>query len=101
MSEFITRSEHNESTRRLHRRIDGIDKSSISIKISSENIEKSVNEMHSLFYGTDGRDGLLVKIATMFEKVSTNRRLIFLIIAPMLVAVIGATIFIIREALIK
>ncbi len=93
--DFITKSEHNESTRRLHQRIDGMERSSIRIEESSKVIKESVGEMHNLFYGTDGKNGLLVRISTTFERVLTNRRLIIL----MLVAIVGSALVIVGKAL--
>jgi len=91
-SETITRQECTNSMQRVHARIDEINNSSIEVKTSAKNMEKMVNDMHNIMFGSENGDGLVTKQSNLSQKVSG----IYFFGGVVLISVVGTlvTIFI-------
>lgn len=68
--DIISRPECTNSMQRVHTRIDEISQCSIEVKISAKNIEKMVNDMHNIMFGSEKGDGLITKTSNLGQKVS-------------------------------
>lgn len=92
--EQVTREECVQSVNRIHLRIDDIKESAIRIEESSKRVENCVNEMYKILHG-NGKDGMIVKVSLLLEKVGVNRKLVFTV----LFALIGISAYLIKQAL--
>jgi hypothetical protein len=90
--EVITRQECTNSMQRVHTRIDEISNCSIEVKTSAKNIEKMVNDMHNIMFGSEKGEGLITRQSNLSQKVSG----VYFFGGVVLVSLIGAlvTIFI-------
>jgi hypothetical protein len=91
MTDMITREEYQKGQDRIHDRIDKMAESVLRQETiqresakTNENaigrIEKSIDTLYRVMYGDNGKNGVITKLATMCSSVSTNRRLVYLIL---------------------
>ena len=76
MSEPVSREECQEEKKetsdaivRIHDRVDKVENTTTAIKISAENIEKSVCRIEKIMYGDQNADGVLTKVSNLGQKV--------------------------------
>lgn len=97
MPEPITRPEFNEAIGRIHDKIDSIAKTGIQIEVSANLMRVAVDKICDCIYGTNGKEGMTVKIAKMFERIGLQSKLIFF----MLTSIVGISFYILQSFLSK
>ncbi len=75
MEDKVDRQECRQSMDRIHIRIDEIQKSVVRIEESAKTMQKFSEDIHKVIFG-NGNDGVITKIARMFERVSLHTKLI-------------------------
>jgi hypothetical protein len=70
MAEFVERDEFTQSLERVHTRIDKIAETGIKIETAAEMMEKSVNDMHTIIYGREGKDGMVSKVYGVYARIN-------------------------------
>lgn len=71
----VERQEYNRGQERIHKRVDEIAKATAEIKTYSQAMKESSDRIYQAIYG-NGRDGLIQKVARMFERSGLHTKLI-------------------------
>ena len=89
MTEPMPREECREAMTRVHERVDTIERTSAQIETSAKNIEKCVNDIKSVMYGSEKADGIITKVSNLNQKVGGIYWLGGVIIIAMIGALVG------------
>lgn len=79
--DYVEREEFLQSLERVHTRIDKIAETGIKIETSAKMMEKSVDEMHQIIYGKEGKDGVVSKVYSNIARINMQWWLLGTIIA--------------------
>ena len=85
--ENVTRTEYCHGQERIHNRIDEISKQTYEMCVYAKMIKESVDRMHETMYG-NGKDGLMQKFTSIFERVSLHTKLVIAIILSLVAVAI-------------